>query len=830
LKTRRRRGALLGALSGALVLAAIGAGPTAPASAWADPASSPLREDPLSSIDDPYFGSILDWSGDSVADQSERLGAPSAVYEHDASFPLTSTDESYLRQYFQQIDAAGALAEITVRPTILLDQVTDDQADRFAEQLGAVRESSDAPVWVRFAPDMNANWVPWGQHPDAYRAAFRAVADAIHATLPDAIMAWTPVWGGDYPFRPRAPATDATASLDTNGDAAVDTLDDPYAPYYPGDDAVDWVGLTIYHDQTAGGAAVNTIPEADAFLAKLGPPGTLAPTGDETSAFYARYAADRDKPFLLETAAFFSPTAGGPRELPVKQAWWTQVFEVVDSGDYPLLGLVIWRDTTATRAVAGESVIDWSVTLDPTIAAAFSADIDDTTLRLGPVRTPDTERAVGEAGWTITGPTAWIVVIVIVVLAGTLFVLAYRSRSVRKLAYEGPGNRDLRIDMFRGLAIVFVVINHVGLVSLFQDVTQEFIGVVSGAELFVLLSGTVLGLVYRPKLVSGGIGEVVIRTTRRAWKLYYTALGVILLIFFLTLIPGVDGGYVTTFTDQGTGGAGSAASGRIYDLYAGADGLLAYPVDPSIVVDLLLLRLGPWQFNVMGLYVILLLVSPLVLWLLSRRWWPSVLAGSVALYVVGNLTRFRLLPSQFEDSFPLLTWQLLFTLGITAGFYRRDIVAWFQRRSGTIVLAGAILLAVAFMIFSWNNPYVASAADLRLALIPDNAFRPIYATWFERTYLDVGRLVNVIVVVIAAYALLTAYWRPIYKTRGWFLIPLGQATLYVFIMHVFFALIAANVPVLREGDVWVNTAANIVILGLLWAMVKSRFLFRIVPR
>jgi hypothetical protein len=788
--------------------------------------------DPLDTIDDPYFGSILDWSGDSVADQSERLGAPSAVYEHDASFPLTSTDESYLWQYFQQIDAAGALAEITIRPTIPLDQVSEDQAEQFAEQLEDVAESSGAPLWVRFAPDMNANWVPWGQHPEAYRAAFRIVADAIHASLPDAIMAWTPVWGGDYPFRPRTPVTDATAGLDTNGDAVIDTLDDPYAPYYPGDDAVDWVGLTIYHDQTAGGVAVNTTPEADAFVAKLGPPGTPTQTVDETNAFYAIYAADRDKPFMLETAAFFSPTAGGPRELAVKQAWWSQVFGVVDSRDYPLLGLVIWRDTTATRAVAGESVIDWSVTLDPAIAAAFTSDIDDTTLRVGPVRTPDTDTdgTVGATGWTITGPAAWVVVTAVVLLAGALVVLAHRSRSMRKLAYEGPGNRDLRIDMLRGLAIVFVVINHVGLVSVFQDVTQEFIGVVSGAELFVLLSGTVLGLVYRPKLVSGGIGEVVIRTTRRAWKLYCTALGVVLLIFFLTLIPGVSGGYVTTFTDQGTGGAGSAASGRIYDLYAGANGLLTYPVDPSIVVDLLLLRLGPWQFNVMGLYVILLLVSPLVLWLLSRRWWPSVLAGSLALYVVGNLTRFRLLPSQFEDSFPLLTWQLLFTLGITAGFYRREIVAWFQRRSGTIVLSGAILLAVVFMVFSWNNPYVASSADFRLALIPDNAFRPIYATWFERTYLDVGRLVNVIVVVIAAYALFTAYWRPIHKTLGWFLIPLGQATLYVFIVHVFFALIAANIPVLQEGDVWVNTAANIVMLGLLWAMVKSGFLFRIVPR
>jgi hypothetical protein len=819
-------------LSGAFILAMTVTGPAASASAGTV-APTPSPESRSAATEDPYFGSILDWSGDSVADQSERLGSPSAVYEHDASFPLTATDQTYLSQYFQQLDAAGSLAVISVKPTVPLNEITDQQAQQFAEQLDEVGYQSGEPLWVRFAPDMNANWVTWGQDPDAYRAAFQTVADAVHERIPDAVMVWTPVWGGDYPFTARAPTTSSTADLDTNGDAMLDGADDPYAPYYPGDAAVDWVGLTLYHDQTAGAGAVNTIPDADEFLEKLGPPETGSPGDDETNTFYARYAVDRDKPFLLETAAFYAPSVGGPGELAVKQRWWSQVFDAVSSGDYPRIELVTWRDTTATRAVVGESVIDWSVTLDPAIAAAFSADLDATGLRLGPVRDPDTAAAAGAAsaaGLSLTGAAAWAVVAAVLVLASTLFVLAHRSKSVRRLAYEGPGSRDQRIDMLRGLAIVFVVVNHVGLVSLFQDVSQEFIGVVSGAELFVLLSGTVLGLVYRPKLVSGGIGEVVIRTGRRAWKLYYTALGVVLIIFVLTLIPGIDGEYVTTFTDQGTGGAGSGASGRIYDLYGGVDQLLSYPVNPSIVIDLALLRLGPWQFNVMGLYVILLLVSPLVLWMLSRRWWPYVLGGSAALYVVGNLTRFRLLPSQFEDSFPLLVWQLLFTLGITSGFYRREILAWFRGRTGRIVLGIVIVVMVLLMLFSWNNPYVSSSADFRLGLIPDNAYRPIYATLFERTYLDIGRLVNVIVVVIAAYAVLTAYWRPINKTLGWFLVPLGQATLYVFIMHVFFALIASNIPLLGEGNIWINTVANIVILALLWVMVKRKFLFRIVPR
>lgn len=223
-------------------------------------------------------------------------------------------------------------------------------------------------------------------------------------------------------------------------------------------------------------------------------------------------------------------------------------------------------------------------------------------------------------------------------------------------------------------------------------------------------------------------------------------------------------------------------------------------------------------------------VSPLVLWALGRRWWPWVLGASVALYVVGYATRVRLLPSQFEDSFPLLVWQVLFIVGLVGGFHRREIIAWFSTRAGRVALIAIISAAVVFLLFSWNNPYAPAPGDPRLGLISDNAFRGIYASLFERTYLAPGRLLNVLVLVVALYALLTAYWKPIAAAGGGFLIPLGQSTLYVFVMHVFFALIVASVPLLNRGDLLVNTVANVLVLALLWVMVRTRFLFGVVPR
>ncbi len=777
-----------------------------------------------------YFGSILDWSADSAKDQADRLGSPSAVFEHDAAVPLPETSKLYLEQFVDQVQSQGALALITLTPTVALADVDASVAKAVVDDLVDVLGDQDQPAYLRFAPDMNSSWTAWGQQPSAYRQAFTIVADAVHARLSNAVVVWSPAAGEDYPFTAaRAADTDLLRELDTDKSGVVDGADDAYSPYYPGPNVADWVGLSLYHDDTGGGEAVNVVPAEGELADQLGPISAVASDDD----FYARYSEATKTPMLLETAAFFSESAAGATELAVKQAWWRQVFAASTDGEYDNLGVVLWRDTTSTRSVVGEVSIDWSVTLGGPTLAAVADDLAASSLVLAPVLEPAGTpplRATATAGLTLAGWPAWLVVGGVLAATAGLFAWARLARNRVTVLYREERNRDLRIDMFRGIAIVFVVVNHVGLVSLFQTGTQEAVGMVSGAELFVLLSGVVLGMVYRPRLEAGKLGEVIIRTGERAWKLYRTALAVILLVFLLGVLPFVNGTAVTTYTDQGVGAGGSSATGRVYDLYTNVDQLLAYPANPQIFVDLALLRLGPWQFNVMGLYVILLALSPLIFWALSRRWAVGVLAGSWGMYAVGALTHWRLLPSQFEDSFPLLVWQVLFVTGMVAGYHRREVIAWFRTRAGTVVLGIVILACVALMLFSWNNPYLSSAWDVRLALVPDNTFRLLYRAFFERTYLEIGRLLNVLILVVTGFAVLTAFWRPLNAALGWFFIPLGQATLYVFIVHVFFALIASNIPALATGNVWLNTAVYVVILGLHWVMVKTKFLFRVVPR
>lgn len=96
-----------------------------------------------------------------------------------------------------------------------IGQVADDEyLNRWATDAGR----SGAAVFLRFGGEMNGNWAPWGRSPDAYKRAFRVVHDVMARHAPNVAMVWAP------------------------NSIPIDNLD----AYYPGDDYVDWVGISLY--------------------------------------------------------------------------------------------------------------------------------------------------------------------------------------------------------------------------------------------------------------------------------------------------------------------------------------------------------------------------------------------------------------------------------------------------------------------------------------------------------------------------------------------------------------------------------------------------------
>ncbi len=391
-----------------------------------------------------------------------------------------------------------------------------------------------------------------------------------------------------------------------------------------------------------------------------------------------------------------------------------------------------------------------------------------------------------------------------------------------------PTRRDVRVDVLRGLAIVFVVVNHVDVPSLFHLVSQEAIGPMTGAEMFVALSGVVVGMAYRSRALRSVRGEALEPLWRRAWKLYLVTLAVVVLAWLVQFVPGIDGSVLTKWTEVDADGKVIA-----WDLYAGVADGLTWPVPGKVLGELLTLQLGPPQFNVMGLYVVLLLAAPGVLACLKRGRTAAVLGVSVGLYVVYQVSSTTVLTAVFESPFPLLAWQLLFVLGLTAGWHREFLVSRARTAVGGAILGGSAVLFAIGLFFTWNNPWRPWSSDslqYSLGVIPEDTFAAMYTALFERSPLGPGRLVFVVAALITLYAALTVLRRPVERFVVPVLAPLGQATLYVFVLQVFFVALVASLPLPESGSVLWGTAIHAMVLTALWLMVRHRVLFNVIPR
>lgn len=816
---------------------------TAPPTPTADPAPTSTPAAPAT--DGVRFGPELNWGDDGPDGYRTRLGETPAMYSVRVSYPLDARSISEWQHAALQVAAQGASLVLTLEPSVELAALTEADAADLNTRLERYRSQYGTEQFVRFAPEMNGSWVSWGQQPTAYVSAFETVAAAVHAGSSAAETVWSPSYGAGYPFERADGRLDAITArdrvaIDTDGDGLFTEADDPYGPYFPDADSVDRVGLSLYYFGKGESAAaagrdvpleLNTAPQDGEVAARLDERWGYTTT--PRASFYDRFAVGEGKTLLLDTGALYDFGRDGDSELSVKRGWWTQVLAELDR--HPLISGVTWLEVVRDEAEAGGRQVDWRATATGEVASALRDDLVSTGLiRWGPVSdvvTPAQGSAatvqVRQAGadpneemnW-ITGSAA--------VLAVAFLASGIIGRALPKWRYDDTSaSRDLRIDMVRGFIIVVVVVTHIEVTSPFAYASLKAIGAITGAELFVLLSGIVLGMVFPAAVARAGEWGAAVAAWGRARKQYIVALAVILLIFAIGFVPLVDASAITTFTDRGTGEGGTGDSGRVYDLYPNGERLLDYPPPWYAVRQFLLLEMGPWPFNIMGLFVVLSLAYPALMWLIKRRLWWLVLALSWGVYALHGFAPEALrLPSQFDAVFPLALWQVLFTHGLVIGFYRRQIIRALTSLPGKIGVGIFVVGYAGILVYLWAG----QAYGFTPVPFPADLYANLYDSGYQRIFLEWGRLLDLPLVLVCSYAVLTVAWKPIEKSMGWLWIPLGQASLYVFIVHVFFVLAVANIPGLDRGSLWQGTLIHAAVIGIIFAMVRSRFLFRVIPR
>ncbi|KAJ3067902.1 hypothetical protein HDU98_008903 [Podochytrium sp. JEL0797] len=346
---------------------------------------------PLARLEPPLngqtmLGMSLDWSYEvPTASVTKMNGYIPAVFNAwlnivPGSWNGLGFDNNTFNWFGSEAGKAGAILELTLLPmnstNISLD-ITVDMMTAFAKECQIINQWYGVPIFLRYAHEMNGDWYPWGNYPSSFIASFRQFTTIMRQHTNMTAMVWAPNIGIDYPFtgagarESPVPGGLDFAFLDTNKDGKIDIYDDPYTPFYPGDDVVDWVGLSLYYYPNC----TNDCPVPAAFFEEnlTGLNNPDAPTTN-TSAwnvvhnFYAMFPEAKNKPMMLpETGspwiAASANRTGAVSETQIKQAWWAQLLSQDTLSKYPKLKLFVQFEEVKALAVNGvPAVQDWRVT------------------------------------------------------------------------------------------------------------------------------------------------------------------------------------------------------------------------------------------------------------------------------------------------------------------------------------------------------------------------------------------------------------------------------------------------------------------------------------
>ena len=313
------------------------------------------------------------------------------------------------------------------------------------------------------------------------------------------------------------------------------------------------------------------------------------------------------------------------------------------------------------------------------------------------------------------------------------------------------GQRDLRLDFFRGLALWFIFLDHIPS-NLVNWVTVRNYGFSDATEIFIFISGYSASIAYGGTMRRRGFWLATARILRRCWQLYVAH--IFLFVIFTAQIAYVASRFNNPMFSEEM---------QIVDFFN----------DPSAtLVQALLLKFRPANLDILPLYIVLLLVFPLVLWALERRpvW---VLAASAFLYGVVLATHINLpgYPPGEGWFFNPFAWQILFVIGALLGRVHGSAEPALPRDRVLLGLALAYLLFAFLVAMSWHIPELAPIVPQWLG----NLIYPISKT-------DLGPLRLIHFLSLAYVTMwLVAEDAPFLKWRvSRPLVRCGQQSLYVF--------------------------------------------------
>ncbi|KAJ1568257.1 hypothetical protein HK405_003122 [Cladochytrium tenue] len=297
---------------------------------------------------------------DTTTSFDERLGVKAGAFVLAQNIPVTvAPSPPYPNNTLLYANLTG-LAEhtdarifLTVYPNDGFSSVTTADFEDLANQIAQITKNTTRQVMLRYAPEMNGSWNVYG---------VQTMADTVRAVDANVALVWSP-------------------NYDQSGDS--------YTDYWPGDDYVDWVGLSLYWKGYKANYPwiANTDPPSDYVEQIITGSGSEGGTFD----FYSYFAAGKGKPFVISetgaafhlnysstssTSGFTSIDAGPGRESIIMGYYDGFLFNETFLATYPLFKMVNMFEFLKMENEDGLYIYrDFRATEDTDTLAAFKAGV-----------------------------------------------------------------------------------------------------------------------------------------------------------------------------------------------------------------------------------------------------------------------------------------------------------------------------------------------------------------------------------------------------------------------------------------------------------------------
>jgi hypothetical protein len=330
--------------------------------------------------------------------------------------------------------------------------------------------------------------------------------------------------------------------------------------------------------------------------------------------------------------------------------------------------------------------------------------------------------------------------------------------------------RDLRLDLFRGIANWAIFLDHIP-DNIVNWITTRNYGFSDAADLFVFISGYTASFVYTRMMLERGFVVGATRLFKRVWQLYVAH--VVLFVIYIVAIAYL----AVRFGDS-----------EIINEFNVA-GLIDHATDT--LGQGLLLKFKPVNLDVLPLYIVLMGFFPPVLWFMLRQPDLTMLA-SIALWLVARYFgwNFRAYPAG-TWYFDPYCWQVLFIFGSWCALGG-------ARRSISIIAAPiTTYLCFAYLAFALVMTMAGRFTDFG-AMFPDwlySTFNPN-----DKTYLAPYRFLHFVVIVILVIRFIPKDWPALEWKYFDPLIVCGQQSLAVFCVGVFLSFVAHFTLSLSSGS------------------------------